>query len=187
IYILPTYATVIRQQAWTGEVTAEQARSEALETILTGNEATIEETNWEFLTNRFSEIGMFTQFVQVIPEKIDYYGFDILIQSVKSLIPRIIWPSKPDTERLSMERVYEAGVIDRASSVSAKTRPVVDGYLSGGAVGVFISLFLYGLAAQYICNKAESWFGGYELGTVVIFNSLFQSLWRGNNFEFLLN
>lgn len=186
-YILPTYATVIRQQAWTGAATAEQARSEAFQTILTGSETQIEETNWAFLTDRFSEIGMFVQFVDAVPERIDYYGFDILIQSLESLIPRLLWPSKPDTEELSMERVYVTGVIDRSSPVSAKARPVVDGYLSGGAFGVFISLFLYGLAAQYICNKAESWFGGYELGTVIIFNSLFQSLWRGNNFEFLLN
>ena len=86
-----------------------------------------------------------------------------------------------------MERVYEAGVASRISSVSAKTRPVVDGYVSAGFIGVFIAIFLYGWITQWLCNKAEEWFGGYELGCIVMFNAIFQQLWRGNNFEFLLN
>jgi hypothetical protein len=86
-----------------------------------------------------------------------------------------------------MKRVYEAGVANRSSTVSAKTRPVVDGYVSAGFVGVWISIFLYGWITQWLSNKAEEWFGGYELGCIVMFNAIFQNLWRGNNFEFLLN
>jgi len=48
-------------------------------------------------------------------------------------------------------------------------------------------MLIYGILTQSICNKAEKLFGGYDLGCIVIFNSLFQSLWRGNTFEFLLN
>lgn len=187
LYVLPTFASIIRGQSWSGNKTAEEARSVALNTIINTNSDQIQETNWDFLTQRLSEIDMFTQFVKHIPGERDYYGFEIVENSILAIIPRAIWSSKFVTEAVSMERVYEAGVVNRNSVVSAKTRPVVDGYLSAGLIGVFISIFLYGCVTQWICNKAEEWFGGYELGCIVIFNAIFQSLWRGNNFEFLLN
>ena len=187
-YILPTYVGVIRSQAWVGEASAEQAQSQAIETLFNEeNTASIDETNWGFLTRRLSEIEMFTKFAEKTPEKIPYYGFDIVFQSVEALIPRVFWPAKPITEAVAMERVYNAGIISRMSIASAKTRPVVDAYLSGGTFGVFISLFIYGLITQGICNKAEALFGGYQLGCLIVFNGLFQPIWRGNNFEFIAN
>jgi hypothetical protein len=86
-----------------------------------------------------------------------------------------------------MQRVYNAGVVNRNSSVSAKPAFVVDAYLSGGALGIFIFLFAYGAIAQIIAVKAEKLFGGYILGTALIFSGLFQIFWRGLSFEFLIN
>ncbi|RYE55227.1 MAG: hypothetical protein EOP48_10650 [Sphingobacteriales bacterium] len=186
-YFLPTYNNIIRA-SWSGEVTAEAAQDQAIETLIgNASEEQIDETNWQFLTNRLSEINMFTQFVDYVPEKRDYYGWEITINSIKALVPRIFWPGKPSIEAVSMERVYEAGVANKLSTVSAKTRPVVDAYLSWGTLGVFGTMIIYGLLVQGICNRAEAIFGGYELGCVIMFNSLFQSLWRGNNFEFMFN
>lgn len=188
LYILPTYAGIIRQQSWSGEKTATEARSAAIETIFQeDNDEKIVETNWEFLTNRFSEIGMFTQFVAYVPEKRDYYGFEILENATLALVPRVFYPNKPITETIAMQRVYEAGVVDERSSVSAKTRPVVDAYLSFGYWGIFIFLFALGYFIQFFNDTAERWFGGYEFGCIVMFNGCFQVLWRGNNFEFMLN
>lgn len=188
LYILPTYATIIRQQSWSGEKSAQEARNDAFETILQDeNEEKIVETNWEFLTNRFSEISMFIQFVNHVPQKRDYYGLEILENSFLALVPRIFYPNKPITEFVAMERVYDAEVVDRNSLVSAKTRPVVDAYLSFGYLGVFLFLFALGYLIQFLNNTAERWFGGYEFGCIVMFNGCFQSLWRGNNFEFMLN
>lgn len=187
LYILPTFASIMRNQSWSGEKTAAQARQEALDAIIANQQEGINETNWDFLTKRLSEISMFTQFVKHIPAEHDYYGLEIVKNSFLAVIPRALWPNKFITEKISMERVYEAGVANQMSSVSAKTRPVVDGYVSAGFIGVFISIFLYGWIAQWMSNKAEEWFGGYELGCVVVFNAIFQNLWRGNNFEFLVN
>ncbi|MCX2575907.1 exosortase Y-associated Wzy-like protein [Pedobacter sandarakinus] len=187
LYFLPTYNTVVRQ-SWSGELSAEEARSEAFETLLGNeNEEQIEETNWTFLTNRLSEMDMFTKFVRYVPASRDYYGFEILKDSFEALIPRVFWRSKPNMEEVSMARVYEAGVVSRYSVVSAKTRPVVDAYLSWGIPGVFICMLIYGVVMQRMCNLSEELFGGYELGCVVVFNSLFQQMWRGNNFEFMIN
>ncbi len=186
-YVLPTYASIIRGQAWSGETSVEQARSEAFETIFSGGELEVEDTNWAFLTNRLSEISMFTQFLNSTPKHIPYYGFEIAENSVMVIMPRVLWPGKPITESLAMQRVYEAGVIDEESTASAKTRPVVDGYLSGGALGVFIYMLLIGIVSQALCNTAENYLGGYETGCVIFYNGFFQFLWRGDTMEFLLN
>jgi hypothetical protein len=187
LYFLPTYNNTVRQ-SWGGEISAEEAQDQAFNIINNNeNEEMIKDTNWGFLTNRLSEINMFTQFVSYIPEHHDFYGWEIMENSLDALIPRILWPEKPNMEKVSMERVYQAGAAYRSSPVSAKTRPIVDAYVSWGIPGVFFTLLIYGLITQSLCNTAESLFGGYELGCVVIFNSIFQGLWRGNNFEFMIN
>ncbi|MDN5286187.1 MAG: hypothetical protein JWR38_2461 [Mucilaginibacter sp.] len=88
---------------------------------------------------------------------------------------------------LFVERVYDPGVINRTAKVSAKPAFIVDAYLSGGALGTFIFLFAYGAIAQLIAQKAETLFGGYILGTALIFSGLFQITWRGSSFEFIIN
>lgn len=182
--LLPTYNRIFREQAWSDNVAAEQAGLLALEGTLDQDD---EDSNWSFFTYRLSEIDMFSKYVQSTPIYIDYYGFDLVQQSLLSVIPRAVWPSKPITEQLVMERVYKAGVINRGSKASAKPAFIVDAYLSGGSLGIFICLFIYGAIAQLIANKAESLFGGYTLGTALLFTGLFQIFWRGQSFEFLIN
>ncbi|MGN6180550.1 MAG: exosortase Y-associated Wzy-like protein [Mucilaginibacter sp.] len=184
--VLPTYAAIFRQNAWTGREESDVARTEALNGAL-NKENVADETTWDFLVGRLSEIDMFTEFVQSTPSRINYYGFDLVKQSLIAVIPRIFWPSKPSTEEMVMQRVYDAGVINPHSSVSAKPAYIVDAYLSGGAFGIFICLFIYGAAVQLISLKAEQLFGGYTLGTALIFSGLFQIFWRGLSFEFILN
>jgi hypothetical protein len=184
--LLPTYARIFRENAWSGETSQDDATQLALDAALNSDDS-IEDTNWNFLVFRLSEIDMFTNFVESTPVKIDYYGFDLVRQSAIVVIPRILWPGKPSTEELVMERVYNAGVIRRGSKVSAKPAYIVDAYLSYGQLGVFLALFIYGAAAQLISQKAEELFGGYLLGSALIFSGLFQIFWRGLSFEFILN
>ena len=181
---LPTYNHIFRENAWADNVDSDQAYEMALDATLNPDE---EISNWGFLVFRLSEVDMFTTFIQSTPDKVDYYGFDLVKQSVIAIIPRIFWPAKPVTEDLVMERVYNAGVILRGSNVSAKPAFIVDGYLSGGIIGIFLSLFVYGAAVQLISQKAEQLFGGYILGTALIFSGLFQIFWRGLSLEFLVN
>ncbi|MFD2582257.1 exosortase Y-associated Wzy-like protein [Pedobacter vanadiisoli] len=186
LYFLPTYNNTVRQ-SWSGEVSAEEAQNQAFENLNLKNEEQIEDTNWGFMTKRLSEIEMFTQFVDYVPDHHPYYGWEIVENSLEGLIPRALWSGKPNMETVSMERVYDAGVANKMSAVSAKTRPIVDAYLSWGIPGVFFFMLLYGMLAQHLSDKAEEIFGGYELGCVIMFNSIFQGLWRGNNFEFMFN
>jgi len=184
--LLPTYNRIFRQNAWAEDVNADEASQLALDAAL-GKGGSDDDSNWGFLTYRLSEIEMFNDFVKSTPEKIDFYGFQLLKQSAIAVVPRIFWPGKPITEDLVMERVYDAGVVFRGSNVSAKPAYIVDTYLSGGTFGVFIGMLIYGIVAQVISQNAEKLFGGYVLGTALIFSGLFQIMWRGLSFEFLIN
>jgi hypothetical protein len=182
--ILPTYVTTFREASWAQGASSDQARQVALEALQAQN---VSETNWQFLVNRVSEISMFVQFKEHVPSRHPFYGAKIFKQSVLAIIPRVLWPTKPITEDVVMERVYEANVVDPTSIISAKPAPVVDAYLSGGAWVVWGFLFLYGLIAQLIAVKAEKLFGDFLLGTALVFTGMFQVFWRGNSFEFLIN
>jgi hypothetical protein len=181
---LPAYVASFRQNAWSGQESAEDASKIALDASLNEKGG---DTNWDFLVYRLSEIDMFTQYVGSTPDQVDFYKFQLLEQSAVALVPRIFWPSKPVTEDMVMQRVYDAGVANKNSSVSAKPAYVVDAYLSYGTIGILIGLFAYGAIAQLIAQKAEELFGGYILGTAVIFSGLFQIFWRGLSFEFIIN
>ncbi|MEO7214177.1 hypothetical protein [Mucilaginibacter sp.] len=180
--ILPAYVNSFRATAWSGDTDADDAAQQSLDVALEGGN-----DNWDFLVYRLSEIDMFITFTQSTPSAVPYYGTQLLKQSAIVVVPRVFWPGKPITEALVMERVYNAGVINRLSNVSAKPAYVVDAYLSWGAPGIFIALFLYGAIAQIISIKAEELFGGYILGTALMFSGLFQIFWRGLSFEFIIN
>jgi hypothetical protein len=187
---LPTYNRIFRQNAWADEVNADEASQLALDAAFnksTASSVGADESNWDFLAFRLSEIDMFISFVKSTPNRIDFYKTKLLKQSAIAIVPRAFWPSKPITEELVMERVYDAEVVNRGSNVSAKPAFIVDAYLCDGTPTVFLSLLIYGAIAQLISLQAEKLFGGYVLGTALIFSGLFQILWRGLSFEFLIN
>jgi hypothetical protein len=185
--VLPIYNRVYRENAWINQTSSEEASDAAFDAVLNREDDPEDYSFWTFLTGRLSEMSMFSTYVQSTPAKIDFYGTQLVEQAVTVLVPRAFWPGKPIPEEMVMERVYDAGVIIRGSQVSAKPPYIVDSYLSGGAIGVFIGLFFYGLIMQSISVKAEILFGGYIIGTAFIFSGLFQTFWRGNSFEFLSN
>ena len=184
-FILPTFIAAFRANAWDNDIEAGDAYKVALDATINDNSA--DDNTWGFLVYRISEIDMFTNYIQSTPKFIDYYGLTILKQAITVVYPRILWHDKPYTEVVVMQRVYAAGITGENSSVSAKPAIIVDGYLSGGALGIIITLFFYGAAAQLISMKAEQLFGGYILGTALIFSGLFQLFWRGTSLEFMSN
>jgi len=189
-FILPTFIGNFRSAAnLTEGHDLALARDQSINTLLNDQnlEQNLKEDNWEFLITRISEIDMFIKFTRSTPRYVPYYNFDIVSDALKSAVPRFLWPWKPDMETLIMERSYAAKVVDRSSYVSAKPAYIVDCYLSYGIIGVWIGLFLYGYFAQWLSQKAEALFGGYFMGTAVVFTGLFQIFWRGNSMEILVN
>jgi hypothetical protein len=183
--VLPTYVATFREASWSTGQDTEQAKDMALKALQESQQ--VSENNWQFLVNRISEISMFVQFKEHVPARHPYYGTKILEQSLIAIIPRVFWQGKASTEEVVMERVYEANVVDPNSIISAKPPPIVDAYLTGGGLMIWLLLFLYGYTAQIIALKAEEIFGNYLLGTALVFTGMFQIFWRGNSLEFLLN
>lgn len=183
--VLPTFNDAIRKNSWKDQLDSRDAITSAVSAA--SGQKSLKETNWLFLTGRLSEISLFTKYIQNVPKNRDFYGNQIIMQGVESLMPRILLPNKGVTELVVMERVWENKVVARISSVSAKPQLIVDGYLSFGAFGAWLFCFLAGWSASKISNWAEQLFGGYFLGTAIIFSSLFSVYWRGNCFEFMIN
>lgn len=184
--ILPTYANVFRSLNWQGNVGSEKAAQVALDRALDGR-AGLAETNWHFLTSRITEVGMFTEYLEYVPDEHPYYGAELVEHGLIGIIPRVVWPGKPNMEELASQRVYEAGVVRRGMDVSAKPKFVVDAYLSWGGPAVFLGFLLYGLMASWASRLAERWFGGYVLGSGLVYTALFRVFWMSNAFEFFFN
>lgn len=186
--LLPTFIGKFRSVAEESGSVAE-ARDKGFEAITDREnlKRDLDENYWLFLTNRLSEIHMFTGYVKSTPSHVPFYRSTLIKQGFEAMIPRALWPGKPITEDVVMDRVYKAGVIIERSSVSAKPAYIVDCFLSFGYFGVWFGLLAYGYVAQVISMKAERCFGGYFLGSAVMFAGLFQVFWRGNSFEFLFN
>jgi vacuolar-type H+-ATPase subunit I/STV1 len=182
-YILPSYTEVYRNLNWYGSADKIEAAQIALDEF--SNSSNLSEKNWEFLTYRLSEIGMFSIYVRNVPDRIDFYGFKILDQSLINLVPRILWKDKPITEEMVMQRVYENGITSEGVNVSAKPMYIVDAYLTSGIFGIFFFSLLLGSICSIVSVWAENLFGSYLIGSALVYNSLFNTLWRSNCFEFL--
>jgi hypothetical protein len=184
---LPTYNTTFRSLNWKGDVEAERAASVAYETVQTADVQMLKRNTWSFLTGRVSLANMFTEYLRQTPEEHSFYGTQLAKQAAASIIPRALWPSKPSTERQAMQRVYDYDIVSRNVKVSAKTPFIVDSYLSAGAFGVFLFCLFYGFLASWASRLAERWFGGYLVGTGLMYMALFRIFWKGNTFEFFSN
>lgn len=186
LVLLPAYNGIFRSLNWSGEVGAQEAAEVALERTLEG-EVDLARENWTFLTNRLSEIALFTRYLDGVPERRPYYGLELVENGLMGVVPGILWPEKPRMEALAMERVYENGVVSRTSSVSAKPQFVVDAYLTFGALGILLWCFVFGALASAASRLAERWFGGYLLGSGLVYTAFFRVFWRGTSFEYLFN
>lgn len=186
VTLLPAYNNTFRKLNWDGRLSAEIAAAESIRQIAEG-EVDISEQSWHFLKDRTTEIGLFTDYISHTPDLRPYYGLSLAEQAVLSIIPRAFWAGKPVTENLVMERVYENGAVETYSDASAKPQLVVDGYLSGGALGVGITCFLLGLAFSWTSRLAEKYLGGYRFGSAVVYTGLFSTIILTNSFEFFAN
>ncbi len=183
----PIFSGYYRTLNWYEEVASSDAFEMSVEYTVNSTADERDDATWSLLVDRLSEVGMFILFTEQVPAYRPYYGFEIINQVFYSFIPRILWPDKPDLELLIMQRVYENGVIDENSDVSAKPAFIVDSYLTAGITGIIVAHLILGLLNSFLYTKAEEWLGGYYLGTCIFFNGLFSIIWLGNSFEFMVN
>lgn len=182
---IPTFNLVFRNLTWGKGEDTQLALEYAINSTLTAETEDISYNNWTFLTNRLSEVNMLVKFKEYVTNANQYYGFDIVQQSIVNLIPRVFYKDKPLTEAVVMQRVFDSGVISNISNVSAKPAFIADCFLSAGTLGVLLGTFLLGYFISFASNHADKLFGGYTFGTALMYNSIFNELWRGNCFEFI--
>jgi hypothetical protein len=187
LFIIPYYTGIVRGLSWGKNTGGAEAAVVALDKVRNENLEGLLEDNWMFLTHRVSEVKMFMVYVDRVPVEVPYMTQDILIQSLQSIPPRILYPNKPVPDEVIMERVYKIGAVGRGTNVSAKPAFIADSYIMGGEIGIFCSLFLLGVLITLLSKKAESLFGGYIIGSGCIFLGLFYIVIRGNAFEFMVN
>ncbi len=186
VFVLPSFNSIFREQSWADGIESTVAASSAIDAIQSGD-IDIYADNWEFLIKRSSEISMLNDYMRKVPQDIEYYGNQLIIDGFRFILPRLFWPDKPDIELHVMQRVYKIGIVSDQMLVSAKPPIIVDAYISGGHFYVFLILFLFGALTSYISRVCEYLFCGYNVGTIWVFLGVFQVFNKGSCFEFLIN
>jgi hypothetical protein len=186
IIFMPYYNQTYRQLYWYAGIDRERAAEQSLLNVQSASWDDIKGTSWELLSNRTSEINLFIGYIENVPAYLPYYGAKALTNSVKLLLPRIVWPDKPNVEQMVMERVYDNNIVSRYSIISAKPHLSADAYLAGGWLAIVLTFFSFGAIQSLISSFSERLFGGYFIGTALIYSALFQIFWLGSSFEFLI-
>lgn len=183
---LPTYVNTFRSLNWNGSAQDEAAAEMALERVQQAGQGEIKKNTWNFLTLRLSEVSQFSNYIREASERNSYYGLSIVENGFMAIVPGVIWSGKPSLEKMAMERVYRHGIVERGQRVSAKPKFIVDAYLSGRGVGVFVGFLLFGALTTLASRMCERYFGGYLTGGVV-YLGVFRVFWLSNSFEFFFN
>ena len=172
LYLHP-FGQAMRELTWTGSVDRNLAAEMAWDYSVSLSLEDRLDNTWLTMVTRTNEVWQFEKYVQYVPDRRPHYGFELVTESMIALIPRVLWPEKPDLEKLVMQRVIEAGVIMEESQVSAKTSFYVDGYLSGGWPVILVACLFYGMVGMIVNRVCERFFGGYDIGTCFIYVGLF--------------
>lgn len=181
---IPTISVFIRTQSWFGAQTATTALRNAINE-LRADKIDTRKLNWELLVHRSSEVSMFVRYVDHVPLIRPFYGFQIVDQALMGLIPKGFRPDGKSIDETAMERAIEVGIIDRKTdkTTSAKPALIADAYMSGAELAIVITFLLFGFLATHFAKICEKLFGGYNLGSVLVFNGCFGIFQSGNCFE----
>lgn len=184
LYFYP-FGLALRPLLWVQKMEQDKAIEISMDRALNMSLDERLDTVWEMMVGRANDMGQFVKYVQYVPARHPYYQFGILSDSLIAFVPRFVWPDKPDLERLSMQRVYEAGITSQQSSVSAKSNFYQDSYLSFGEVGIVLACLFFGALVMVLSRTCERLFGGYDIGTCLVFMSLLGTIiTQPPNFEY---
>jgi hypothetical protein len=175
LYFYP-FGLALRPLLWYQGVAQDQAVEISIDRALNMSLDERLDIVWEMMVGRANDLNQFVKYIEYVPANRPYYGFEIVDNATIALVPRLIWPEKPDLEKISMQRVYEAGVVSRQSDVSAKSNYYQDAYLSGGEGAIILACLFFGMLTMLVSRACERLFGGYDVGTCIIYTSLLGTL-----------
>ncbi len=181
------FGTTLRGLEWYAGVERDRAIRESLDVTMNMTLAERIENAWTFMVGRANDLYQFRKYLEYVPRVHDYYGLSLVEEAMIALVPRIVWAGKPDLERVAMGRVYEAGVVSERATVSAKSNFYQDAFMSGGWGGVIPACLILGFLCMKINRLCERFFGGYDIGTGLVYMSLFgREFNMPSNFLFFL-
>jgi hypothetical protein len=185
LYFYP-FGLALRPLLWEGGVSRNRAVELSMNEALNMSFDERLDGVWTMMVGRANDQYQFGKYVEYVPASHPYYNLEILSNSMTALIPRVLWPDKPDMEIVSMQRVYDAGVVSSESYVSAKSNFYQDAYLSSGEWGIVLAGLLFGALAILFSRLCEEMFGSYTIGTCLVYTSLFAPIvTQPPNFEYL--
>ncbi len=177
---LPLYTNQVRALTWYGQSgTVIEALQETYKIAISEDERSkqmVQNSQWSFLYARLSEIAMLRKYIDYIPAKRDFYGLELVETGLLGIIPRFLRTDGKSIDQTAMERALSAGVLESfiaEGGTSAKPSLVADGYMMGGFFTILLCGFIYGWLSTVFSLACERWFGGYTIGTTVVFMSTF--------------
>jgi hypothetical protein len=186
LYLHP-FGIALRPLLWYEGVPRQEATAISLDYALTMPLDQRLDQAWKMMAGRANDLYQFQKYLEYVPGTRPYFGLELVKQALMAFVPRLLWPDKPDLERLAMVRVYEAGVVSEQAVVSAKSNYYQDAYMSGGWPAIIVAGLFLGVLMMLIGRLCERLFGGYEIGTCLIYTGLFAwPLHFAQNFEFFV-
>ena len=101
------------------------------------------------IVNRFNGIDNVAQVQQKVPDRVDYRYFSGLLQLPVGLVPRFLWPEKPDNA-IENTNLYTVQVAEMTAGGKAAPHPIGEGYFNAGLTGAAVIPWLWGLAQRLL-------------------------------------
>jgi hypothetical protein len=186
-FYLHPFGTALRPLIWYEQVDSKTAAMISMDVALNMSLRERLDNASKVMVGRANELYQFEKYLSYVPDVHPYFRLDLVQEALIGLVPRVAWPEKPNLERVAMQRVYDAGIVLEQADVSAKSNFYQDAYLSWGWAAVILVCLMLGFIIIIISHAAERLFGGYEIGTCLIFTGLFGDLIQNApNFLFLV-
>jgi hypothetical protein len=151
----PTESTTVDQRLWVATEAYSQATTRAkLEIALARSVA------------RFSGIPFPARFLQYFPATYPFERGRSFLIEISDLIPRVLWPSKPEVSPELNRYSEEVGMLPRGATTSMVFDGISEYYVNFGDLGVFVLSIVHGwyLSALYRWLVRD---GNYLIGSAI--------------------
>jgi hypothetical protein len=121
-----------------------------------------------------SELVVLAYVTDFVPRSLQYIGGDAYEQTAIAMVPRVLWPEKPNMTKEGLDRYLVAlGLTTRemAEHSTFGIQLVAHGYMSYGVAGAVLWAVLFG----FVLGAANRFFGQGIAGTIAM--SVFMAGW----------
>ena len=126
------------------------------------------------IVSNFQVYKEYFLFVDAVPERMNFlFGEETIFYTLAMLIPRGIWPSKPDAP---FREILDIAVGHQAVLNGEAFPNLAEFYIDFGVIGCIVYTFLYGIYVKYISNLGL--YGNTNSHGLVLFSVLLPLLFQ---------